>query len=123
MGLLLSACATQANREADLHAALAERARRYTAAANVQVGMPERRVRELMGAPDNIRVAYLPQSRHAAIRTGYAYTYVLDPALPATNAAPSLIIFSFSNERVVTNIERRGPTNTLVKTMQATPHE
>jgi len=116
LGLLLCACATETRTAADVRAALAERARLHAAAAQVQVGMSERRVRELMGAPDNIRVAYLPQSRNAAVRAGYSYTYVLDPALSTSSGAPAQVIYAFSNDRVVTKIERRSPTNAYAGT-------
>ncbi|GEM_PF-2489250 len=80
---------------------------RATGLATLQPGMPERHVRETMGAPDNIVVTYKPVDRNSGVRDGFAYVYLLG----ITNAVadvirpPARAVIWFSNERVITKVE------------------
>jgi hypothetical protein len=109
VGLLLaSGCATtSAPSPADV---AAQRYARHAAALpTVQPGMPERRVREVMGAPDSMQVAYKPHDRTAAVRDGFAYVYFVSAsnAVAKTGTPPARATIWFSNERTVTRIEMK----------------
>jgi len=82
-------------------------AQRTAALVTLQPGMPERHVREAMGAPDNIVVTYKPYDRNSGVRDGFAYVYLLG----ITNAVadvirpPARAVIWFSNDRVITKVE------------------
>ena len=80
---------------------------RSAALVTLQPGMPERHVRETLGAPDNIVVTYKPYDRNSGVRDGFAYVYLLG----GTNAVadvirpPARAVIWFSNDRVITKVE------------------
>ena len=80
---------------------------RSAALVTLQPGMPERHVRETLGAPDNIVVTYKPYDRNSGVRDGFAYVYLLG----GTNAVADVIRpparagLWFSNDRVITKVE------------------
>ncbi len=116
LGVLLAGCATTSPVPLAAPAALRQ-AQRSAAVVTLQPGMPERHVREAMGAPDNIVVTYKPYDRNAGVRDGFAYVYLLG----ITNAVadvlrpPARAVIWFSNDRVITKVET---TNRYAATFQ-----
>lgn len=104
--VLLAGCATT-NTVPPAALDAQRQAQRAAALATLQPGMPERHVRETMGAPDNIVVTYKPYDRNAGVRDGFAYVYLLG----ITNAVADIIrpparaVIWFSNDRVITKVE------------------
>ena len=75
--------------------------------ATLQPGMPERHVRETLGAPDNIVVTYKPYDRNSGVRDGFAYVYLLGgtKAVADVIRPPARAVIWFSNDRVITKDE------------------